>query len=392
MTITMRRHISWGGVQNLDNGVRKATLWTVDDNDAPALSDPSSPSGLRKPSRLVDIAKHAGVSSKTVSRVLNNEPYVTAAMRERVTRSVNELGYVGDAAASGLRSKKSGFIGLIIPDVRNGFFALLTRAIEERLSPSSPTLLLGDSDEEQAQEERYLRTFRQQRVDGLIVLPCGAPSLPDAVMEIPTVIVDRTVPSVRGKADHVMASNRKAAETLVAHMVNHHGMKQVAIVAGDLSISNVRERQTGYSRILKQAGLETYITNGHTTPDDAAAGAYALFRTLTPPFGVFTTNNRMFWGAMAAIARLGLRIPKDVIVTTIDSIGEATVTGLQPTQAVVPVSTVAARAMQLLQERISDPTLPPRTVTVDLDIEYGTTCGCVPLSTSPLMVGTAPPR
>jgi LacI family transcriptional regulator len=347
----------------------------------------TAPHGLKRPARLVDIAARAGVSAKTVSRVLNNESYVSDETRDRVMRAVTELSYVGDAAASGLRSRRSGFIGLIIPDVRNGFFALLTRAIEERLSPASPTILLGDSDEQQAQEERYLRIFRQQRVDGMIVLPSGAPSLPEAALQIPTVIVDRTVPSIRGKADHVMANNRKAAETLVGHMVEHHGIRQVVLIAGDVSISNVRERQNGYTRVLKKHNLEPQISNGHTTPDDAAAGAYALMRTLTPPFGVFTTNNRMFWGAMAAIARLELRIPKDVIVTTIDSIGEATVTGLIPTQGVVPVSTVAARAMQLLQERINDPSLPPRSVTVDLDVEYGTTCGCVPLSTSPLTLG-----
>jgi LacI family transcriptional regulator len=341
----------------------------------------------RRPARMIDIASHASVSAKTVSRVLNGESYVSEQTRDRVLRAAQELSYVGDAAARGLRSRRSGLIGLIIPDVRNGFFALLTRAIEERLSAASPTLLLGDSDEEQAQEDRYLRIFRQQRVDGMIILPCGAPSLPEAVLEIPTVIVDRTVPSVRGKADHVMANNRKAAETLVGHMVEQHGMRQAVVIAGDLSISSVRERQIGFTRVLKKHDLEPLISNGHTTPDDAAAGAYALMRTLTPPFGVFATNNRMFWGAMAAISRLQLRIPKDVIVTTIDSIGEATVTGLIPTQGVVPVSTVAARAIQLLQERINDPSLPPRSVTVDLDVEYGTTCGCVPYSNGPLLVG-----
>jgi len=339
--------------------------------------------------RSADVARLAGVSRKTVSRVLNDEPYVTDAMRERVLAVVKQLAYVGDAAATGLRTKRSGFVGLIIPDVRNGYFALLTRAIEERLSSSSPTLLLGDSDEELDQEERYLRAFRQQRVDGLIVVPAGAPSLPDAVSEIPTVIVDRTVPSVKDTADHVLAGDKKAGEVLVSHLVKHHGLRQVALIAGNTGASNVRDRQAGYTRAMKQAGLDVHISSGHTTPDDAAAGAYALFKTLEPPFGVFTTNNRMFWGAMAAIARLGLHIPSDVLVTTIDSIGEATVTGLQPTQAVVPVQTVASRAMNMLTERMLDPTIPPRTVSVDLDIEFGTTCGCVPL-TSPLMVGPMP--
>ncbi|MBN9211199.1 MAG: hypothetical protein BGO45_13730 [Microbacterium sp. 71-36] len=342
--------------------------------------------GLRPPARLVDIARAAGVSTKTVSRVLNDEMYVTDATRQRVMDAVTELAYVGDAAATGLRTRKSGFIGLILPDVRNGFFALLTRAIEERLSPASPTLLFGDSDEEADQEERYLRTFRQQRVDGLIILPSGAPSLPDAVSEIPTVIVDRTVPSVRKIADHVLADNSRAAGRLVEHLVRHHGLRSVALVAGNTRVSNVRDRQAGYLRVVRDAGLEPHITSGHSTPDDAAAGAMELFRTLTPPFGVFATNNRMFWGAMAAIARLGLHVPRDVLVTTIDSIGEATVTGLKPTQGVVPVQTVAAKAMRLLAERTEDPTLPPRRETVDIDIEFGTTCGCIPL-TNPLMMG-----
>ena len=347
--------------------------------------------GLRRPPRLLDVAAHAGVSAKTVSRVLNDEAYVKADMRERVLASVRALGYVGDAAATGLRTRRSGFVGLIIPDVRNGFFGLLTRAIEERLTEASPALLLGDSDEDVDQEERYLRLFRQQRVDGLVVLPCGAPSLPDAVSEIPTVVLDRTVPSVRGIADHVLPANRKAAEALVSHMVHHHRLERVALVAGDRSVSNVRDRQDGYRRVLRAAGLPTHVSDGHTTPDDAAEGAYALFSTLQPPFGVFTTNNRMFWGALAAIERLGLTIPRDVVVTTIDSIGEATVTGLRPTQAVVPVATVAARTMQLLAERTRDPSLPPRRITVDLDLEHGTTCGCVSLTGSPLMVGSMPP-
>ena len=89
---------------------------------------------------------------------------------------------------------------------------------------------------------------------------------------------------------------------------------------------------------------------------------------------------------MAAIARIGLHVPRDVLVTTIDSIGEASVTGLKPTQGVIPVQTVAAKAMRLLSERTQDPTLPPRDENVDLDIEFGTTCGCIPM-TDPLMLG-----
>ena len=230
------------------------------------------PSGLRRPARLVDIAEHAGVSTKTVSRVLNGEAYVREEMRQRVLASVQTLGYVGDAAAIGLRTRRSGFVGLVIPDVRNGFYALLTRAIEERLTPASPALLLGDSDEDVAQEERYLRLFRQQRVDGLIVLPAGAPSLADAVSEIPTVVLDRTVPAIRHRADHVMAANRKAAEVLVQHMVGHHRLERVAVVAGDRTISNIRDRQSGYTRVMRRAGCPPTSPTATPPPTTRPAG------------------------------------------------------------------------------------------------------------------------
>lgn len=349
------------------------------------------PAGFRAPARLVDIAAHAGVSLKTVTRVLKQEQYVTEATRRKVLASVAELSYVGDAGASALRTRKSGTIGLIIPDVRNGYYSLLARAIEERLTPQSPTMLLGDSDEEPEQEERYLRTFRQHHVDGLIVVPAGAPSLPDAIREIPTVILDRTAPDVHGIADQVLADRGKATERLVEHLLRHHGVRQVAFIGGDPSISSMADQEAGYRRAVDRAGgRSVHISTGHRTPDDAAAGAARLFRDLTAPFGVFTTDNRMFWGAMGAITRLGLQIPRDVLVTTIDSIGEATVTGLRPTQGVVPVQEVASRAMRLLAHRANTPAAAPTTETVDVDIEFGTTCGCVPLTASPLMVGSPP--
>lgn len=345
--------------------------------------------GFLRPARLVDIARHAGVSIKTVSRVLNGEPYVTDAMRRRVTAAVDELGYITDNRARVLRTNRSGYLGLIIPDVRNGFFAGLTNAIEKRLSTTGQTMLFGISDEHADKEERYLRVFRQQRIDGLIVLPAGAPSLTDFARRVPMVVLDRTTPELRDRADHVVVNNREAARTLTSHLVEHHHLRQVAMVAGEQSISSVRDRQLGYTDAVSEAGVEPLVSAGHLTRNDAAAGALQLFRRLTPPFGVFATGNRMFWGAMAAIAQLGLTVPRDVAVTTFDGTGDLSVTGLMPTQAIVPVQTMAARALQLLTERSLEPTRAFRHVVLDADIEYGVTCGCVDFeSSAPILVRT----
>lgn len=359
----------------------------VTSDDAAARDD--QPNGFLRAPRLVDIAGQAGVSIKTVSRVLNGEPYVSEEMRRRVTEAVEELGYITDNRARVLRTNRSGFVGLIVPDIRNGFFAGLTNAIEKRLSTTGQAILLGISDERVDKEERYLRIFRQQHIDGLIVLPAAAEGLVDLTRRVPMVVLDRTFPELRGVADHVLANNREAARELTRHLVEQHHMGQVAMVAGEHSVSSVHDRQLGYHDALEAAGIEPVTSTGHLTRDAAMAGALQLFRRLEPPFGVFATGNRMFWGVMAAIAQLGLTVPRDVRVTTFDGSGDLSVTGLMPTQALVPVQTFAARALQLLTERTNEPGRPPREVVLDCDIEYGVTCGCVDAEAAgPILVRT----
>ncbi|WP_081785011.1 LacI family DNA-binding transcriptional regulator [Cellulomonas sp. KRMCY2] len=344
---------------------------------------PRAPRGFPRAARLVDIAEAAGVSIKTVSRVLNGEPYVTDAMRERVLGAVDDLGYTTDNRARLLRTSKSGYLGLIVPDIRNGFFAGLTHNIEKRLSSSGQTILLGISDESPEKEERYLRLFRQQRVDGLIVLPAGAPSLADVSRRLPIVVLDRTVESIRSRADHVLVNNREAARVLTRHLVEHHRLRQVAMVTGEAAISSVHERQLGYADVLAEAGLQPFESSGHTSQGEAAAGALQLFRTMEPPFGVLATGNRMFSAAMTAITRLGLRVPRDVAIVTFDGVGDPDLTGMTPTRATLPVPTMAARALQLLTERSNDPARPFREILLDCDIEYGVTCGCVEADQTP---------
>lgn len=342
-----------------------------------AASDDDAPTGgFLRSARLVDIAKAAGVSIKTVSRVLNDEPYVSEDMRTRVHRAAADLGYVGDNRAKVLRTNRSGYLGLIVPDVRNGFFAGLTHHLERRLTATGQSILLGISDESPEKEERYLRLMRAQRVDGLVVIPTGAPSLAETARRTPTVVLDRTFDDLGTAVDQVLVNNRDAARTLTEHLIVQHRLSRLALVSGEPTISSVHERQLGFYDAAAGAGLEFASSIGHGSQDEAAAGALQLFRTLTPPFGVLATGNRMTWGVMTALSRLGLRVPHDVAVVTFDGIGEHSTVGPSPTQAVLPVPTMAARALQLLTERTNDPSRPVRTITLDCDIEYGVTCGC----------------
>lgn len=352
----------------------------------PVEADPDgsdAPSGFLRRHTLADIAKRAGVSVKSVSRVLNDEPHVTDALRRKVLIAAEELEYVPDSRARMLRTNRSGFIGLIVPDIRNGFFDKLIFSIEKRLDNANQVMLLGISNELVEKEERYLRLFRQQRIDGLLVLPSGAPGLVDAARRAPLVVMERTTPLLEGRADHVLVNNRSAAEQLTRHLVEYHQLSQVCMIGGENTVSSVLDRQLGYRDAMSAASLPELASIGNYSAGDAAEGAYDLFRKLKPPFGVFATGNRMFWGAMTAISRLGLKVPKDVKVTMFDGVGQVTATGLMPTQAVSPVDTMAARALQLITERTQLPDRPVRTIYLDCDIEYGMTCGCVDPQNAP---------
>lgn len=328
--------------------------------------------------RLADVAARAGVSIKTVSRVINGERHVAAATRETVERAIEELGLVGDARPRPNR-RRTGVVGLVFPDVRNDYFAAVSRALQSRLSTISPTLVSADSDEDLQTEAAILDTLRRLDPDGLVIFPTGAPNLADFAKDVPTVVLDRTVPTVRGLVDHVLPHARHAAEQLTLHMIEQHAVQRLALVTGDLEVSTLHDRHAAFTRTVARTATEGHVLAGLSTAEDAATAAYSLFRTLDTPFGVLATNSHMFWGVLAAAQRLGLKVPSDVVVTTFDQVPGVGTTGLVPTNAVAPAETLAARTVQLLTERFNTPTLPPRILDIDYDIAYGTTCGCVPI-------------
>jgi len=336
--------------------------------------------------RLADIAARAGVSIKTVSRVVNDEPHVAAATRRLVEDAIAELGLEGESRPRG-RKRRTGVVGLVFPDVRNDYFAAVSRALQERLANVSPTLLSADSDDDLHTEEAILTAFRRLDVDGMVIFPTGAPGLVEFAQSVPTVVVDRTVPSVRGLVDHVLPDARHAAEQLTLHMIEQHRVQRVCLVAGDLAVSTLRNRHTAFQRVVSRTGTENHVLAGLTTSEEAATAAYSLFRTLEPPFGVLATNSLMFWGVLTAAQRLGLKVPSDVVLTTFDNVPGVGTTGLVPTNAVAPAATLAARTVQLLTERMNNPSLPPRLLDMDYDIAYGTTCGCVPIDPARNVLG-----
>src|SRR5919198_184220 len=179
-----------------------------------------------------DVARRAGVSTATVSYVLNGTRFVSDSLRQRVLAAVRELHYEPNAAARTLRSNRSHTLGLILPDLRNPFFTEAVRGVEDVAQARGYTLLLANSDEDAEQEARHLRVLRSKHVDGLILAPAGGSyeELEQLVRaDFPLVLLDRDLAGLRTCA--VMLDNEAAAHAAVDHLIRL-GHRRVGMITG----------------------------------------------------------------------------------------------------------------------------------------------------------------
>lgn len=270
----------------------------------PALSRPT---GLRATMR--DVAALAGVSVKTVSRVVNDERGVSASTIDRVQQAAHQLNFQPNFGARSLRRSdgRTGTIGLILENVANPFSGALHRAVENVARERGVVVLTGSLDEAPERERALVSAFASRRVDGLIVMPTGSDHAylrREQQAGIPIVFVDRP-PGLR--ADVVLADNRVGAERGVAHLVAG-GHRAIGFL-GDLArIATEQERHAGYLDALRAAGLAApphLVVHDAATVDIAEAAALRMLRGPDPPTALFTAQNLVTIGALRALRRLG---------------------------------------------------------------------------------------
>ncbi len=248
---------------------------------------------------MSDVARLAGVSIKTVSRVVNAEPGVHADTAERVLAAIERLGFRRNVGALNLRRGSStGTIGLVLEDVANPFYSGLTRAAEEVARRFGRQVLTGSSDEDPARERELALEFCARRVDGLIVIPAGRQHgylLPEIASGMPVVFVDR--PPGEVLADTVLVDNVAGAADAVVHLAVH-GHREIAFLGDAPTIFTAAERLAGFREGCATAGIpfdERRVAMGPHTQETVAAA----MRNVT---AVVTGNNRITVLALRALA------------------------------------------------------------------------------------------
>jgi LacI family transcriptional regulator len=316
---------------------------------------------MRRPT-MVDVAALAGVALKTVSRVVNSEPGVSPELEARVRRAIEQLNYRRDANAATLRrlGRKTQTIGLVLEDVSNPFSSALHRAVEDAARKRGVLVFAGSCDEDPDRERELIGSFRERRVDGIIVVPASHDHTylhDERRTGTALVFVDR--PAAHLDADSVVSDNVGGARQAVQHLLDR-GHRRIGFLGDLLSISTARERLRGYTQALEAAGVavdDQVIRTELRDPDAAAAAIDAMLALREPPSGFFTGQNLLTIGGVRALRRAGLE--RQLALIGFDDVSLADV--VDPAISVVAQDpqAIGQTAADQLFRRLDGDTAPP---------------------------------
>jgi LacI family transcriptional regulator len=303
-----------------------------------------------------DVARLAGVSPITVSRVINNSGYISQKTRERVQAAIDELGYVPNIIARSLRSKRTSTLALVITDITNPFFTSLARGVEDTASDAGFNVIFCNTDESIQEEEKYVNLLLQKQVDGILLVPAhsASPSI-DRIQEQETavVILDRKVNNAR--VDVVRCDSEMGAYQLTGLLIEK-GHRSIAVLSGPKGVSTAEDRVKGYWRAMTEAGMANpdLVFYGAFTQASGHENACQALALSPRPTAFFAGNNFIAVGALKAIQDAGLKMPEDVSLVTFDDLPLSAV--LEPilTVARQPAYEMGRRGTQLLLGRLND--------------------------------------
>lgn len=301
---------------------------------------------------IYDVAREAGVSMATVSRVVNGNPNVKPATRKKVLDIIKKLGYRPNAVARGLASKKTTTVGVVIPDISNAFYSEVTRGIEDIATMYHYNIILSNSDLQQEKELRLIETLLEKQVDGLLFLgglvteehrnifsqanvPIVLAATKDEKQQLPSVLIDQ-----------------KQAAFEATSILIQEGNERIALISGPLT-DTVKgyPRYLGYKEAILEAGMElddSLISIGDYRYKSGYESMISLLKLEKRPTAVFVVSDEMAVGAIHAIQDSGLKVPEDISVMGFHNIPLASQVRPLLSSVSVPMYDIGAVAMRLL--------------------------------------------
>jgi LacI family transcriptional regulator len=318
-----------------------------------------------------DVAERAGVSTTTVSHVVNGTRKVDPDTAARVSAAIDELGYRPNALARSMRRGQTHTVGIVIPDIANPFFGDLARSLEDHMFEAGYSAIICNSDGDERKEVRYLDVLLSKKVDGLLLIAASQPS--EGLRQLvesgpPTIVVDRELGDL--PVSQVMVQNELGGYLAGRHLLEL-GHRDIGVIAGPGGLGTSARRLEGFERALHEAGVEIDKERIYRGDFRAASGRAAMDSWLLrglPPTAVFAENDLMAVGALSSAHAADLDVPGDISVVGFDGIPFGADVTPPLTTVAQDTDDVAAAAVEMLFERLRDGDAEPRRIELPVSL------------------------
>jgi LacI family transcriptional regulator len=277
---------------------------------------------------IKQVAAEAGVSTATVSRVLNESGFVNAEIKERVFDVISRLNYQPNAIAKSLKQDKTYMIGVLVPDISNPYFMGISRGIEDTVGEEGFQLTFCSSDENSAKENRLLQMLYKKRVDAIVLATAGGnASLVTRMVQggMPIVLIDRLLEQNETNSlfDSVTEDNTLGAYKLTRQLLDN-GHTLIGVVNGPNRVSTGLERYDGVIKALREKGLTQtpLVYNGDFSTEGGIRAVRQFLQADPKPTAIISLNNQMTFGVLLELIRSGLRIPGDITVASFGDVDQ----------------------------------------------------------------------
>jgi DNA-binding LacI/PurR family transcriptional regulator len=303
---------------------------------------------------IYDVAKRAGVSIATVSKVINNTGNMRESTKQRVKKAMEELNYHPNVMASALMGKGTKTLGLLVPDISNPFFSEIAKVIEDRAHEKGYSVIICSTDENAEKEKKNVELLQSKLVDGFIV---GSTYSDKSIVQnlteagVPVVMLTQDDPAI--DVSQVFVDDFKGGyEATIHHLQNGH--HRIAIISEQMALSSVK-RTEGYLQALKTYGIrpsEEYLVKTRGTIANGIKAFDRLFRLPEPPTAIFACNDQLAIGVMLGAQEKGIKIPDQLSLVGFDDTILARATYPRLTTVAQPIAEMGKTVVDLLIDEI----------------------------------------
>jgi LacI family transcriptional regulator len=330
-----------------------------------------------KRATLEDVARAAGVGPMTVSRTINGHPYVAEDTAKRVRAAIRQLDYRPNHAARMLTGQLSRSIGLIVPDLADSFFSIVSHAVQETARESGYLVWLAASNDDPSIEAAQVEQMTHHPVDGILLVPVDSrhkylKTIASRTTAIVT--IDRSIEVAT--TDSVEVENRAGARMAVEHLI-WHGRRKIACVSTNSHLRTIKERVAGYEECLRNARLSHAKAIQLSSLVEAKTKLAALFASRNRPDALFTTNNASTIWVIETLREMNIEAGKDVALVGFDDVDFYTLITPPITAVRQPAAELGRMSTRLLLQRINGDASSSSVRTVlPVSLVVRESCGC----------------